>query len=202
MTDSGERAESPRPIPKGGLYSGHRRARRKADLEMQLRQFAELESEPVFGGLADEKEFDREKLRDAIREVAIPAIEEARNAREARFKREAATLPLFQPPSQIESTVLATARLVNLGESGRPAADVSTTLSAAPTKESLRKAIMVAQNGETFKTAVVATVLDISTRTVSRWANNGRLKWGQKRGTVTAASTQRVLRSAGASESN
>lgn len=61
-------------------------------------------------------------------------------------------------------------------------------------KESLRRAVLAAKKDATFKTAEAAIVLEISTRTVSRWAKDGLLKQWPKRGWITAESIQRKLR--------
>jgi hypothetical protein len=70
------------------------------------------------------------------------------------------------------------------------------------TKENLLRTVLNAQKGETFKTADAAIVLGVSTRTVSRWANDGSLRRGPKRGSITAASIQRQLKSERGSESS
>jgi len=61
-------------------------------------------------------------------------------------------------------------------------------------KESLRRAVLAAEKNATFKTADAAIILDISTRTVSRWAKDGLLKQWPKRGRITAESIRRKLR--------
>jgi hypothetical protein len=80
---------------------------------------------------------------------------------------------------------------------GTPDADEShrpTLKGPIGAKSDLLQKVLTAPLGDSVSTAEAATVLGISTRTVSRWVSLRKLSEGPKRGTITVVSIRRKLK--------
>ncbi len=113
MTDPTEKLRAGK-----GLLAGRLRARRKADLEECLRSAVNV---PLYGTSYDS---DQDKISDAIREVALPAIDQLKREERAKREEEANRIPrLTAPPITIADLVnapLLKGGLLNTGLESRP----------------------------------------------------------------------------------
>ena len=111
MTDPTEKLRAGK-----GLLAAHLRGKRKAELEECLRSAV---NRPLYGTLYDS---DQDKISDAIREVALPAIDQLKREKEAdRIPR------LIAPPITIPDSLLPTppfrGQLLRKTRKGRPRKD-------------------------------------------------------------------------------
>lgn len=78
-------------IAEGGLFASWRKTRRKAELEEHLRDFASISMMSL--PLDPKEREEKQKLYDAIREVALPAVAELERDRKAKLNA-----PINIPP--------------------------------------------------------------------------------------------------------
>jgi hypothetical protein len=89
--------------PRGVLNAARLRAAKRADSERFLREFLAVPTNP-YGSLIDPA---IEELREALREVAIPAPDELRRARETNIKNAAIPPLIASPDSLLRKSLLA-----------------------------------------------------------------------------------------------
>ena len=175
MTDS---TNKPKTIGRG-LLLGRQEAKRKAELEEHLRNMRS----PALYGTRNSTD-DEQKLHDAIREIAIPALDELQREREAKRSR---PITLSAPIVRMEDTLplrsASTPAIAAPFEQSRPTSD----------RESILKRIKDAPDGFAFKYRDAACACDVCEKTIRNWIDEGVLNRGAKRGTVTAHSLKQKL---------
>lgn len=121
MTDPTEKLRAGK-----GLFAGYLRAKRKADLVEHLRNFAAVKD--LLAPIEAKESEQKRKLYEAIREVAVPAIDQLE--REDQLKREEAAnriIRLMPPPISIPDSLLSThsfrGRMLRTTPKGRPRKD-------------------------------------------------------------------------------